>query len=78
LPAFNLQGRAAASGQPVIAQRAIDGDSIPTVEIGIRVGRLHLLPDLAIVKVYDDLVSRAFNADDVSGNVWRFGCALCA
>jgi hypothetical protein len=53
----------------------IDGDSIPTVEIGIRVARLHLLPDLAVVKVHDNFVSRAFNADDMGGDVSRFGGA---
>jgi hypothetical protein len=48
------------------------------METGIRVRCLHLLPDLAIVKVQDPLVSRAFNADDARGDVSRFGCALRA
>jgi len=48
------------------------------VEIGIRVRCLHLLPDLAIVKVQDELISIVFNADDARGDVPRFGCTLCA
>ncbi|HTL90886.1 MAG TPA: hypothetical protein VL176_00995 [Steroidobacteraceae bacterium] len=48
------------------------------MQIGIGIRRLHLLPDLAIVKVQDDVVGIAFNAEDASGDVSRFGCPLCA
>jgi len=48
------------------------------VKIGIRVRCLHLLPDLAIVKVQDDVVRIAFNPDDARRDVSRFGFPLCA
>jgi hypothetical protein len=48
------------------------------METGIRIRRLHLLPDLAIVKMQNDLVGIALNADDARGDVPRFGFALRA